>query len=159
MWIAIDLAITKPLAYCGIAGEEIIFVKSTHRKGEAGLVEIFGLIKDARKYEYQIIEGIVTERPYHKLNQEIFRHFAEIVGRIRHFCDKNELEFAQIMPAHWKGAYLKGHYPAATKAGNAMLNKIAKSILGRNNFTPDERDAVLFGLYHIRRLKKIGGKK
>ncbi|NOY58928.1 MAG: hypothetical protein GXO75_08345 [Calditrichaeota bacterium] len=154
MIISLDIGLKKAIAYAGIAGDTLVFVGSTEKKGASGLDEIFAFIRDAHKYNYRYIETIVTERPYKKANPEVFRQFAQIIGRIEEFCNEQDIELQQIMPAHWKRSYLaKTKFPAKSKEANALLNSIAESIIRRNNFTPDERDAVLLGMYYARRKK------
>ena len=151
MWIAIDLAYGKKIAYAGIAGEEVIFVYTTHYTGEKAIREVQAYVKDALRFG-NVIEGIITEKPYHKANAEVFRQFAEMNGQFKQFCDDYGMEFVQVMPAHWKKSYFtRVSVRVNSKPGQAHLNKIAERYIGRNNFTPDERDAVLMGLYVVRR--------
>lgn len=151
MWVAIDLSYGKPMAYAGVEHETVVFVKTTAHTGQRAVEEIQAYVRDALRYG-TIITGLVWEKPYHKRNPEVFRRLAHMSGQFHQFCQEHGLQYRQIMPSHWKRSYLrKTGLRARSKAGQAFLTRLASHYIGRNNFTVDERDAVLIGLYVNRR--------
>jgi len=147
--LSIDLASSKKIAWAFIEHGRVTQFGSTHKKGTAGLRELLDKIGNAEAFFPHMI---VTEKPYMKMNPRVFGKFSEMVGHIREFCYLNNINFFEVMPAHWKKAYLKGTgFKASSKEANNFLNHIAFNYVKRNNFTPDERDAILFGLFVSRR--------
>lgn len=150
--LSIDLAHSKPIAWAFLEGERLLQYGSSKKHGNAGLRELLNQVESAESF---MPELIVTEKPYLKMNPKTFRQLVVLVENLRLFSEVNEIRFVEVMPAHWKKAYLTGSgFKAASKEANVLLNHIARNMSGAKDFTPDERDAILFGLYIARRQHK-----